>query len=311
MTKQEKYCDIVKQLQQDIRLEIILADLVTKAMSMDDLVIMSDSLFKRNYHRDIESIEEIEYPKSKKRRLSFTVNRNGIYDGLPQDLIHLPLSKNSNNNTDSVIEEMERQKQVEKSSRRFFLPLEQEFYRQKVKLEIEERKFLFETNDELPGSLFAYLWALPDYLDNLQKSKLGVLMPLLNGIAGDMDLTTFVIRTISGDNVSLFESLPAKCTIDESPVLGQTRMGIDSTLGGMVMEAQSSITVRIYLESEDSVLDYMPGGKKIVIHEFLCNLLIPFEKTLRFELDFSKARTQFTIEDDKLYTGRLNYTTFI
>jgi len=136
-------------------------------------------------------------------------------------------------------------------------------------------------------------------------------MPILNGIVGNIQVGTFIIQTISGDDVSLIETLPTNHIINDCPVLSETWLGVDCILGGTLTEQQYGITVRIQLDKADEVLDYMQGGKKIAIYEFLCDLLIPYDKNVRFELCFSKCQTSFTLEREKPYLGRLNYTTFI
>src|ERR1035438_835157 len=86
MTKIEKFNDLLHHMQSDIRLEVVLTDLVMDSLSLDDILIVSNSLFKRSYHHDIEKTVEVEYGLSKKKKLSIVVNREGMYDRLPEDL---------------------------------------------------------------------------------------------------------------------------------------------------------------------------------------------------------------------------------
>lgn len=311
MTKLEKFNERLQQMQLDIRLEVILADLVTESLGMEEISVISNSLFKRNYHHDIEKTEETEYGQSKKKKLCFIVNREGLYDRLPEDLFHQPSDNYSSVNKEKIIQEIKVQNELERAARNFFLPFEHEFYRQRVKLETEERKFLFETNDDLPGELFNDLWDLPDFLDNLQRSKLGLLMPVLYKLVGDLEMVTFIIGILTGDDIEIEESFPRKHTLAFQPVLGESRLGSDSVLGGEVRALQSSVSIKIFLRQLENITEYMPGGKKIRIHEFLCNLFLPFEKDIHFELDFSKTSSSFIIENETSYLGRLNYTTVI
>jgi hypothetical protein len=295
----------------DIRIEVILTDLITEGLSMDDVVLVSNSLFKRNYHHDIESVSEIEYGTAKKKKLCFVVNREGIYDRLPEDLFHEASETQNDTDKEGMIQEIKVQNEVEKQSRLFFLPLENEFHRQRVKLELEERKFLFETNSALPSEIFDQLWELPEFMDDLQKSKVGVLIPVLNKIAGNIELAGFIIESITGDRVSITKNPPGSFYLTDAPELGEMRLGFDSILGGQVPGLQSGFKVSIFLNELEELTGYMPGGKKIAIHEFLCNLLMPLDTDIVFEPDFSEASAFFIAENDKPYLGRLNYTTVI
>jgi hypothetical protein len=295
----------------DIRLEVILADLITENLNVDDLVIESESLFKRNYHFDIESSSEIEFGAGKKKKLRFVVNREGIYDQLPEDLFHQVSETKNIADKYEAIQEIKEQHDLQKHSRLFFQPIEQEFYSQRIKLEIEERKFLFETNHVLPGEIFNYLWYLPEFLDDLQQSKLGLLMPVINKLTGKKDLLPFIFESITGDPVEIREALPEKHRKNESPVLGHMQLSLNSILGGSLTGLQSSFTIVIFVSEPENLLDYMPGGRKMTVHEFLCNLFMPLDSEIVFETEFTKTPGAFFIENDTIFQGRLNYTTII
>lgn len=311
MTELAKLNDLLQKIGSDIRMEVILTDLIMESLSIDDVVLVSNSLFKRNYHRDIESVSEIEYGSTKKKKLCFVVNREGIYDQLPEDLFHEESQTHSDTDKEGMIREIKVQNEVEKQIRLFFLPFENEYYLQRIKLELEERKFLFETNSSLPSGIFDQLWELPEFLDDLQKSKVGVITPVLSKIAGNTELTAFIIESISGDAVSIKQVSPGRFSLQDDPLLGEMQLGINSILGGQVSGLQSGFTVNIFVTDVRTLPDYLPGGKKIAIHEFLCNLLMPLDTDIFFEPDFSKATAFFVAENEKSYLGRLNYTTVI
>lgn len=311
MTNPGKYKGALWELPLDIRLEVILADLIAEKGSMEDLLLVNNSLFKRNYHCDIEHTSEVEFEITRKNKLCFTVNREGLYDQLPEDLFHQAGAIKSNAGKEEAIQEIKTQQEIEKQSRLFFLPFEQEFYRQRVKLEVEERNFLFETNNVLQGGIFDYLWDLPAFLDDLQKSKLGILIPILNKIAGKTDLTAYIIESITGDEVSIRKAPPAKLMIPDQPQLGDMQLGLTSILGGEISGLQSGFRLVIFVSAAGSFSDYMPGGKKLAVHEFLCNLLMPLDTDLFFESDYSKVSSSFIAENDNPCLGRLNYTTII
>ena len=311
MIDYKEFSGFLQALQSDIRFEVVLADLLTEDLSMDDVVIESESLFKRNYHFDIESSGEVGYDSSRKKKLRFVVNREGIYDQLPEDLFHQVSETNNFSDKHEAIQEIKEHRDLEKHSRRFFQPIEHEFYNQRVKLEMEERKFLFETNHVLPGDIFNYLWDLPEFLDDLQKSKLGLLMPVINKLAGRKDLLPFIFESITGDPVEIRETVPRKHGINETPVLGNMQLSVDSILGGCLWDLQSAFTIIIFVSDVSNLLDYMPAGNKIILHEFLCDLFMPLDSEIIFETEFTKDSTTFLIEDDSVFQGRLNYTTII
>lgn len=312
MTQIEKINDLLQQMQPDLRLETVLADLVSDGMSMDDFIVMSNSLFKRNYHRDIEKAGEIQYEQSRKKKCCFLVNREGLYDQVPEDLFHQPLDSSSQADKKDIIREIKVQDELEKSSRLFFLPFEQELYRQRVTLEVEERSFLSAAADEDPEhNFFDELWNLPDFLSNAQKTKLCTLIPVLNKISGDLQLASFIMEHITGYQAGIEESAPCKSVLAEELRLGDARLGMDYILGGEVMELQSSVTIKIFLADTDSLIAFFPGGEKIKIFEFISSLLIPYEKDIIYELVFPQNPGFVLSAQDEPGSGRLNYTTII
>jgi hypothetical protein len=302
--------EIYNLKQSDIRLEVILADLVNEDLGLNELIVLNNGQFQRNYHKDIEQIEHKEYGKFGRSKLTFTVNRNGLYDNLPEDIFHQPSDTRNYSDASQIISEMKIQEGLEKSARSFFVPYEQEFYRLRIKLEMEERKFLFETNSSLSDLLFSDLWNFPDYLDRVQKSKLGVLMTVINRLSGNTALVAAVIRNITGDDVEIIETPPLHFEIPENFILGAAKLDEDSIFGGDITDNQRSITLRITLGNPLNLMEYMPGGNKNRIYSFLCNLLIPLENDVLYEMHFQNE-SAFHLDDEKVYAGRLSYTTII
>lgn len=226
-------------------------------------------------------------------------------------MFHQPTDAQKLNSSEAVIQEIKWQNELEKSARTFFLPIEQEFYRLLVKLEFEEEKFLFETSGDLSGDLFEYIWKLPDFLDSLQKTKLGILIPALHRIVGKPELVKEIIESITQDKVEIFDSPPAFSVVDEKPELGNMRLGDNAVLGGQISSYQVGKTLKIFMPENTEIRDCWPGGKKMIIHEFLCNLLMPFETDITFDFEFSNINAGFVLEDDRINAGRLNYTTVI
>jgi hypothetical protein len=310
MISLDKLNELLNRLTIDLRVEFVLADLLMQGFNLEDVSIFSNSVFRRNYHRDIEKVELLKDNRGR-NKLWLTVNRDGIYDKLPEDLFHQPGELGPNSGKEKIIQEIKVQDGLENASRSFFLPFEQEFYNLLVNLELKEREFLFESNNPEPGDFFDSLWDFPEFLDEQQKNKLGVLMPALHKIVGNPELMAQLISLISANDVEVFNSEPNTMKMDVYPVLGETHLGKDSILGGELRDLRPSLTVRIFVDDLTRLEEYLPDGIRIKIHDYLVKLFAPYDTPISLVPDFSRTSSSFLIENNESYLGRLNYTTFI
>ncbi len=305
----EQLNESVRRLQPDIRLEVILADLLAAGISIEDIELLSNSLFHRSYHRDIEESSATVSGTGARKKLRFVLNRQGLYDQLPEDLFHQPGLTSVNTDKAKTLQELRDQSKTESESRRFFLPIEHEFFRQRVRLENEERKFLFETSDNVPAGIFDLIWDLPDFLDEQQKSRLGLLMPLLHKISGNIPLMEAAMESVTGESVAIRQAPPRFSVLPDTEELGVTVLGKTLVLGGTVSSFQTGFFVQVKLADARSLTDWLQTGKKTTLYEFLCTLLMPFDADVTIAPALAAGVAGFRLEDAESGSARLNFTT--
>ena len=168
----EKLYDIIKQLPYDLRAEVVLADLIERGLNRDVFLVSSKGLFKRRFSRDIEQVSNLDAGRKEKFTVA-EVNREGIYDTLPQAITHsVKHSKRPGLKTSvEMVSEIKDRRAEEQAARQFFLPFENEFHQQCIELEIAERNILkgFMSNSKYT-KLMNEFWQLPSILDERQKS---------------------------------------------------------------------------------------------------------------------------------------------
>lgn len=312
MDRLEKYKDIIKRLPFDLRVEVILAEMLSDDVSMDEIEVISNSVFLRNFHHDVERVDEAEYIASRKKRLRFVVNRDGLYDSLPEDAIHQSSERTPYYDKDKMMGEIKLQQKREKAARNFFLPYEQEFFRLRVKLEMEERRFMFANSGHVDNSVLGQLWEFSGLFDDEQKSKLGALMPAMHQLAGKKEICSFLASQISGDEIEIKEGQQAWERLADDPQLGEdTTLGKNFFLGGKFQSMEPADVWNIKVTDTATLTDYMPGGKKAEMHRFLSNLMTPMENDIQMELDFREATTGFVLDDAQENFSHLGYETYI
>ena len=190
--KLEKVINTIRKLPIDAKVEIILADLDEDLYEKS--VVVPIGLFHRNYHKDIDVAEESEYEN---HLLQLKINRESLYDALPEGLFHQPISHKKREKTiEEIIEEIRIQNAREKSTRKFFLPVEQELYRTRIALELEEVKYFINQRNIKEHDVFKDFWQIPDFLDYRQICNMVYLLPIAHHIVGNYALTELCFESI-------------------------------------------------------------------------------------------------------------------
>jgi hypothetical protein len=305
----EKYKRMISRLPFDIKAEVLLVEMIEE-MQTDDIEIAPHSVFARNVHFDIDKVEETEYATTRKKRLRLILNRDGLYDFLPEDLFHQSIHSQPFYDKERMMADIRVQNQREQDARKFFLPYEQEFFRLRMRLEMEERKFMFANSGKVSTDVLSRLWNFPDFLNEEQKLQLSLLMPVMYRLVGNYELCSFLATEITGDDVTITEGYRIDSGFSDDAKLGEVALGAGLILGGEYRSMEPNNVWKIKVEDMSTLSQYMPGGKKSGIHTFLSNLFIPLENDVHVELDVSETSKAFVIGDESV-TGMLGYETYL
>ena len=296
----------------DLTIAVVVAELVENGIQLDDILIQPMGLFRRKYNRDIGRTAVMDSLAGKTNQLSIEVNRDGLYDALPEGLFHQPTSRRPNKSTHEIIAEFKLQKEKERSARKFFLPFEQEFYRQRIFLSLEERRYLLDADQVSQSSALTEFWELPDLLDPHQVSALLHLLPIAHRIVGNQALTQLCLESVLGDSVTLRLVAPIQHPVPAAgiPGLGRVRLGTDFVLGHVydAMVAATEVTVRV--SSNERLPDYLPGGKNRRVLDFMFAYFMPFETDVVTVVELA-SETQAFILSEATHTGRLGFSCFL
>jgi len=297
----------------DIRIEVFLAELVERwNIDFNDILVKPLGLFKRPYSNDILNINIPKTREEKEKKLSIDTSREGLYDILPEGFFHQKLNVKPTRTTKDSLEEYEIQKQEEKDARKFFLPLEQEFYRERVYLELEERRasdlFLTEKKRENFNQLVKF-WQLDDCLNLEQKSILLYLLPYCHFIIGNIELTEQSIEMVLGKKVKIdyIESRRNHQKRSSEGILGQIELGYNLALGEEFNDGIPAVQIDIGPIDNNDLAGYLPGGNEKKILEFLIGYFLPIEFDVHIKLLSKESEKGFILIDDS--DVRLGYLT--
>lgn len=197
MTEQE-FISIFEEIEshtESIKAEVLLAELLqNSSMTLDDVIIKNQSSFNRSYRNDLILLENVD---NQFEKFAFHLSRNGIYDLVPEGLFHSENKKNTGESYNSKRKEI---KNTEQDARRFFAPIENEFFHQKLEIEQNERKML-NSFYSLEEQFLMDFWKIDTQIQKKILVKLMRLLPNSHQIAGDLELTRLSAEKILGERV--------------------------------------------------------------------------------------------------------------
>jgi hypothetical protein len=271
-----------------LRAEAFCTALLERGYSFDELVIKRLGTFKRSYRNDIESIAAI--TDDGNGQLELALNRDSIYDRLPEGLFHQPRGHGAAAPVSEMVKEYRRYREEEREARRFFQPLEQEIFRYSISVEEEERRLLWGLQSGVMSSSFATFWNLRDGLPNESVSVLLRIMPWAHLIKGDMELTATALELMLERPVTVEQHIHND-QVTEGNVfqLGEGELGVDTVTGNHFSDAGAvwTFTISDMKGSEISAfLNDAPYGK--FLKQFV-DIFMPLEIDAVFEYVLNTA----------------------
>jgi hypothetical protein len=235
MKKTGEIAEAINRNSQDIKAEVLIADFMENGLNPEDFVVIPAGTFRRRFSTDLKKAEVLRL-NSNQQLLTVHVNRDGMYDSLPEGLFHSAPEKPLRG-SDEMSLESKKLRREEKESRAFFVPFENEIFLQRTSLEMEERKILNRFSETLFDEIYPEFWNFDKTLESGFTSRLVQLLHFSHRIAGNPSLTAKSLEWIIGEKV--------KAKIIHSPKgkkeagsekgmylpLGSARLGMDFICG--------------------------------------------------------------------------------
>lgn len=300
------------KLKLDLYVEVVIAALIEEGrVDPEKLYIKPQGTFSRNYQHDLAKVEVIEDKKMGHSAAHFNINREGLYDMLPEGLFHTNLRKTKHIDTEESVKELKIHREEEKSARKFFLPLEQMFYQQRIAIEIEEQKSLVGLSEAIVDELIADFWQIPFPLDYYQSLCLAYMLPIVHNIVGNIELTAQCLSILLQVPVSLESTMGKYESFHlEGNSLGAFELGDNFLLDDVYVGELDAIIIKIGPLQEQTLLDFLPEGQQQKYIEFLLAYFIPAELDWEIEILVNPEQESFRLGDN-YGKGLLNYTTVI
>ena len=312
---------------EDVKLEVLLAELYTSGLNpLREVMVHPSGLFARDFRRDLgrvavghANILQADAAPPDPRALdsdledyiNIEVHRDGLYDYLPEGLLHQATGQTRDQR--ETFAEFEEQSQRRAAARRFFQPIEQEFYLQRLLLELEERKYdLSEDNLQPnpnggppPADILRQFWNLPSgMLTVRQLNNLLHLLPIAHRIVNNEVLAQQVFELILDVPIALQTAPPLLFAIElpdgvtaPTDELSRAELG-NLSLDGLYQDTMPAIEIRIGPLNPGQMNDFLANGRSRAVLNLLISYFLPAESPVTDHLIAGPDNQFLVLQDD-------------
>jgi hypothetical protein len=292
----------VNQLLNDIKAEVVAADIIENGLNPADIVISPGGSFTRNYSRDINFAEVIKLDNGQ-QVLGIHITRDGLYDSLPEAVFHdqssEPLTSGHEMAKLSKIQMIE-----EKEARLFFLPFESEIFYHRIQLEIEERKLLYRFGENLFDDIYPQFWNLDKTLPRKLVTRLVLILHLTHKILGHVDLTAKCLEVILDEEVKINmithrhrKQDPSLTPVKSIAGLGSVALGENFICGDYVSDYDPAMEFVIGPLKNSSIEDFLENGSYSKFLSRFYSFFVPVEMEAITTVKVSETKQQFILTD--------------
>jgi len=272
----------ITSLKHDIRAEVVINDLLkNNDIAESEYVISKAGQFSRAYRFDILDACIKDYNLEATQMLEISLSRDGIYDMLPENIIHNTKNDTPEKEVTVMLQEYRTQKKQQNAARTFFQPFEDEIFKYGVTAEGFERQFLSDLNGEKVAGLFYEFWGIEKGFPEMLISKFIRILPFAYKIVGDIELACEILASLLDEDVVVHHKTHQKYTDrDESILLGSSRLGLDSITGNSYDDYSSHFNIQIGPLKNSSFREYIHEGSKKRFLDLFYDYFFPIEVEL-------------------------------
>ncbi|MBO9153805.1 type VI secretion system baseplate subunit TssG [Chitinophaga sp. GCM10012297] len=271
----------------DYKASVLAAELVESGFSPEDIFIWPSGNSRRNFAKDVLSVEWFTPEGSGKQMLCIRSSREGLYDMLPEGLFHQPVPYSSTRTTDEIIGQIRRHKQEEKEARKFFLPLEAEINLFRILIELRENKIDKKSIYDDLIRIFHSAWEIFPLLDQQQANIFLHMIPYLNETKGVMEKLASITELLLQMPVSVTVGTPLH-NMTGTPLngnrAGDCTLGVDMICGDSFAEGDGEVVIAAGPVSSKQALQLLPGARLEKILRWLVAYFVPAALDVRLDI---------------------------
>jgi hypothetical protein len=306
----EEVIDHIRRLHYDVRAEVVVGELLDNHVHESEVAVQMQNVFTRAFNKDILDAQ-LDDSQPYHPFITLMLSRDGLYDRLPEGLFHA-FSPQKQQEVSEMVATYKKHQQEEQEARKFFRPLEHEFFLQRVFLEQREKHLLFDALGKDADELFRSFWNVPEGLPKEPVNKLIRLLPYIHRIAGNLPLVQLYLQAILEEPVTITcKNGPVPVSAGIQTGLGECRLGVDTMTGNLFYADMPEVIVKIGPLQQRRVYDFLswqPYGKLLQV---CLEFLLPADVETITLLEPHPDEKQVVVNDSRQKEGLMGYNFFL
>ncbi len=268
-----------------------------------ELDIALNHFFQRRFSKDITGIQK---NLDKDNILDVTLSRRGFYNIFPERFFHSTYS--STPFVETMVTDYHGRKIEEENARKFFKPLETEFFLQRVDIETAENQIFKSLGSPELVEFLMDLWQIDKKIPQRMAAKILKTMPFMHKIAGNLPLLKLILENIIEEQLVIEHDFASvKNNIKKEP----WQLGVNmATAGKPKTFLPKYIFIIDKISRPDEIGDYLPQGKITATINFFLRHTLPYESDFEVRFTLTPQKRKFVMSD-AIYSGRLGVSATI
>lgn len=306
----EEVIDHIRCLHEDVRAEVVVGELLDNQVQQDAVTMQMENVFSRAFARDILGAK-LDDSQPYHPFITLQLSRDGLYDRLPEGLFH-EFSSQRRGGVSEMVAHYKKQQQEELQARKFFRPIEHEFFLQRVFLEQREKHLLFDAFGKDADQLFLSFWNISPNLPRVSVNRLVKLLPYMHRIAGNIPLVQLCLQVILEEKVSIVcDHAPQQVKSSSGIPLGECRLGMDTLAGEDFYTDMPVMKVTIGPLQQRRIYDYLPWQPYGQLLETCYSFLLPADVEIETILEPHAGEKGAAVADANHKEGIMGYNLFL
>ncbi|MDR3339933.1 MAG: type VI secretion system baseplate subunit TssG [Candidatus Symbiothrix sp.] len=294
----------INSIDSDFRSEVFAAGLIEKGYDSDLIQIVRQGGSRRNFSKDIESVDIHFSEYDFENYLQIKINKESIYDILPEGIFHQSIHKRFNKDKEDIIDEIKQHRLEELYARKFFQLFEIEVDSALILAYLYEIRYDKKISNSNYTDIFVVYWHVLKLLKPEQRVLFMHTIPFLHQIrnnCGEIEKTMSILLEVPIHIEDI--KLPAKNadSFFES-ALSDSRLGIDLVLGKMFDDGQYDLKVTVGPISAKKMEYFLETSVGNTILDFLCCLFFPGDVFVVKDFKVFPEDAAFVLSNDEFVT---------